>query len=295
MAEPFSIVIPTYRRGSFLARVLPSYLATGAAEVLVVDDASGPPHHRDLARAGETDPRVQLVTLPRHVGLPAARNEGARLARSEWVVYGEDDVWFTPEYPRTLIEHALRAGALAAAGTIALVPPAALSRPASEVNRAVRSRDPSADRRPDRFLGVPWPVEWLPSGDVVTPLLVAVAAVHRSVFDRVRFDPEYGGNAFREETDFFLSCAGAGIRTLHCPHVACGHMKATTRAAPGGAWSMGPARYALQMLANNRRFVRKHAEALMAARRSAGRAGGPVRIQAEFALTMLRRIRPARA
>lgn len=294
MPEPFSVVIPTYRRGPLLRRTLPSYLATGAREVIVVDDASGPPHDGILTELA-ADPRVRLVALARHSGQGTAKNEGARAASEEWVVFGEDDVWVTPEYPGTLIDHAERAGALVAAGTIALVHPVHLAAPPERLAELIRSKEPSPDRRPDHFLGGPWPVEPLPTGDVVSPILIACGAVHRSVFDRVAFDPRYTGNAFREETDFFLSCAEAGIRTIHCPHAACAHVKAHTRAAAGGSWTMSRPRYALQMAVNNWRFLRKHEDAIRRARAAAGRPAGLARIQAEFLLTMLSRIRPRSA
>jgi glycosyltransferase involved in cell wall biosynthesis len=291
MAPTFSIVIPTYRRGTLLRRVLPSYLSTGALEVIVVDDGSGP---RDQAALDAAEvPGVRLIHQ-RHRGTPSARNEGLMQAEGEWVVFGEDDIWFTPEYPTTLIEHSLRAGALVAGGRVPLVDPVKLSGPRNELESVIRSK-PMLDRSPDRFLGVPWKVERLESGDIVTPLLAAVAAVHRSVFDRVRFDPQFGGNAFREESDFFLACLEAGIRAIHCPHATCGHMKVHARSTRGGAWAMGRPRYVLQMAANNWRFVRKHEAVLRAVRREAGRSGGPMRMQAEFLLSLLKRIRPVSA
>src|SRR5439155_12943878 len=100
-----SIVIPTYRRAAMLAATLPSYLRAGAGEVIVVDDGSGSPDAERVAALAK-DHGLRLVALPEHAGLPAARNEGAVRAAGEWVVFGEDDVWFPPEYATTLIEHA---------------------------------------------------------------------------------------------------------------------------------------------------------------------------------------------
>jgi len=91
MTDSFSIVIPTYLRAALLTRTLPSYLMTGAKQVIVVDDASSNAHRGDLLRLA-SDPRVHLVILPRHVGLPAARNEGVTLAQTDWSVFGEEDV-----------------------------------------------------------------------------------------------------------------------------------------------------------------------------------------------------------
>jgi len=293
VSASFSIVIPTYRRAALLERTLPSYLATEAIQIVVVDDASGSPHGPVLARLAALDPRIALVTLDRHAGLPGARNEGVARARGEWVVFGEDDVWFPRRYPTTLIAHAVEAGARIAGGRVLLVHPSGLDRPVEALESTIRDALVTG-HPPDRFLRAAWPVRRLPNGDVRTPLLAATSAVHRSVFERVLFDPAFRGNAFREETDFFLSCAEAGIASIHCPHAGCGHLKEHTRATPGGSWTMGRPRYALQMAANNWRLVRKHRHLLEEVRRGAGRPAGSFIMQGEFLLSMLQRLRPAR-
>jgi glycosyltransferase involved in cell wall biosynthesis len=288
----FSIVIPTYRRSGMLRRTLPSYLASGADEILLVDDDSGPPHDAIVTELADRR-GVRLVRLARHLGLPAARNEGARRARGEWVVFGEDDVWFPPRYASTLIAHAGLAGALAAAGRVPLVHPMLLDGPVERLEEAIRTAPPPP-RAPDELLGLPWPVERLDNGDLLTPLLTATAAVHGSVFARVRFDPGFRGNAFREETDFFLMLRGAGYRTLHCEHAAAGHMKEHARAAPGGSWEMSRPRYAWQMAANNWRLVTKHRAVLEGIAAAAGRPGGPLRLQATFLRGLAAGARPVR-
>src|SRR5262245_5113945 len=179
----FSIVIPTYSRSALVSRVLPSYVATGADEVIVVDDGSGPSHRPALERVA-AESNVLLVALEEHVGLPAARNAGAGAATSPWVVFGEDDGWFTPEYPRILIEHASRADALAAAGCSPLVHPDLLDGPRDALESTIRAR--AADEpAPAVVPGVPCSAATLPGGDLLTPFLSARAAVHRSVFERV--------------------------------------------------------------------------------------------------------------
>ncbi len=289
----FSIVIPTYRRSAMLALTLPSYLLAGADEVIVVDDASGLSDADHLAALAK-EHGLRLLRLPVRVGQAAGKNEGAARAAGDWVVFGEDDVWFPPEYAATLIAHAEDAGAPVASGAVPLVHPYLLASGLEEIEAAICAA--TVTRHPmDRFLRSHWPVERLPSGDVVTPLLAATAAVHRSVFERVRFDPGYRGNAFREETDFFFSCVEAGFRTIHCPHAICGHMKVHSRATQGGSWDMSRPRYAAQMFRNNWRFLRKHEALLREARTAVGRPSGPLRMQVEFLQSMLLQPRPARA
>jgi GT2 family glycosyltransferase len=293
MAPPFSIIVPTYRRAEMMARVLPSYLATGAAEVILVDDASGLPHARVLEGLARQQ-KVRLVAFPEHRGLPSGRNAGLDAVTTDWAIFGEDDVWFPPEYPSTLIEHAGLSGAPVASGSAPFADPALLDGPVEDLHRAIREAPGLGQHALDEFLGTPWPAERLPNGDLVTPLLTAGAAIHRSVFERIRFDPGFGGNAFREETDFFFSCAEAGVRTIRCVHARCGHMKSHARAAGGGSWAMSRPRFAWHMAANNWRLLRKHRALVAEARAGAGASTGPLAIQSGFVWGMLRSARSPR-
>jgi hypothetical protein len=213
------------------------------------------------------------------------------LATTEWIVFGEDDCWYPPEYPATLIDHARRADALAISGSARLILPDMLDGPLAKLNELIRSAPSTGRHPPNELLATPWPVEKTQSGDLVTPLLTAGAAIQSSVFERVRFDPGFRGNAFREETDFFLSCYEAGIRTVRCPHAVCGHMKTDQRALGGGAWAMGRLQYGYHMAANNWRLLRKHAGLFRELRSAAGRPASLPRIQAEFIAEVIARIR----
>jgi glycosyltransferase involved in cell wall biosynthesis len=290
MGPSFSIVIPTFRRAATLRRMLPSYLATSPKEVILVNDGSGPPHDEILADLARRE-GVRLVRLRRHLGLPSARNAGVDASTGAWIVFGEDDCWYPRAYPRTLIDHAIRAGADAASGSARAVPPELLDGDTDVLEAAIAAGPTMGQHPPDELLGARLPVETLSTGDLVTPMLTAGAAIRREVFDRVRFDDRYTGNAFREETDFFLACWEAGVRTIRCPHAHVGHVKADPREMGGGAWAMGRPRFAYYLVANNWRFVRKHASFLGPLRRETGKPGSAVMMEAEYVWDLLRRAR----
>ncbi len=96
-----SYVLPTRDRPDELARTLVQiaalgdHAACGGAEVVVVDNASSPPAHEALRAAGLADRLlsgvpVRVVRLEANRGA-AARNEGVRAARGEWIVMLDDD------------------------------------------------------------------------------------------------------------------------------------------------------------------------------------------------------------
>jgi glycosyltransferase involved in cell wall biosynthesis len=102
----FSVVIPTYNRGSLLRQALDSVFRQTYHdfEVLVVDDGS----EEDIATAiGELQNRITLLRQP-NAGPGAARNHGARTARGEYLaLLDSDDLWF----PWTLEVYAQAIGA----------------------------------------------------------------------------------------------------------------------------------------------------------------------------------------
>jgi GT2 family glycosyltransferase len=89
-----SVVVPTYRRPTDLARCVDSLLATGypRLEVIVVDNAPQEPETAALvAERFSADPRVRYLRewTP---GASRARNLGVRSARGEVVAFADDDV-----------------------------------------------------------------------------------------------------------------------------------------------------------------------------------------------------------
>jgi glycosyltransferase involved in cell wall biosynthesis len=92
-APTYSIIIPTFKRRTSLARCLSAIAAMDFPrerfEVLVVDDGSGDPP-ADVVEALEGSLDIQLV-CGRHGGPASARNTGARLARGRYLVFTDDD------------------------------------------------------------------------------------------------------------------------------------------------------------------------------------------------------------
>ena len=98
---PVSVVIPTYQRAELLPRALESVRRQSRqpAEVIVVDDGStdgtGELVRRDFPEVG--------YLWRENGGVSAARNQGIRSARSEWVaLLDSDDAWRPEKLERQL-------------------------------------------------------------------------------------------------------------------------------------------------------------------------------------------------
>lgn len=269
MPDAITLVLPTYNRAAALVETLPWLLKLdGITEFVVVDDGSAD----DTAEVVTAlrDPRVRLLRRARNAGAPAARNLGALAATGDWVLFGEDDCRFPPDYATIL-----RAEALAHRADI-VGAPMVHPGPDGDVEAALAA----ARARRDGANGLD-EVAGFPDAPLVTPLLPAPALVRRAVFDRVRFDAGYRGNAYREETDFFLRAVEMGFRCLLTP---------ATFFWEAGRWAGGQQRPRAATewwtVRNNWRFLRRHAAWLA----REGLVTSPAHEQAAFVARRARRL-----
>lgn len=271
-------IVPTYNRKDALAVTLPAFLALrGVERVIVVDDCSTDGTY-DYLRSYD-DPRLVVIRHESNRGSPAARNSGARRATTPWVVFLEDDCGFPEDYAETLLAVAERESADVVAAPWVNVPEESY---AAEVarRRAAPVERFTLDTHPGSF----------PPRTIETPFLCALALVRREVVLDLGYDESLRGNAWREETDFYLRAVEAGHRCVLTPETA------SWQAGHWGGGQHGPAlAYERWLLRNNWRFLRRHrtyletyggvdaiakAQARLAARRGyllARRAGGAVK------------------
>lgn len=92
-----SVVIPTRDRAGLVGRAIRSVLSQtwSDLELLVIDDGSADATAEVVA--GFADSRIQLVSCRPAVGPGAARNEGIRRARGQWVAFLDSDDEWLPE------------------------------------------------------------------------------------------------------------------------------------------------------------------------------------------------------
>jgi len=100
-----TILIPTYNRIRALEAVWPSYFGHhDVARIIVIDDGSTDgTRERVLELAADRPIPVDVIRHETQQGQPAARRTGIAAARTEWVLFGEDDVWLADDYCSTLL------------------------------------------------------------------------------------------------------------------------------------------------------------------------------------------------
>ena len=227
-----TILIPTFNRIRSLEAVWPSYLVhPDVARIIVIDDGSTDgtsDRVRELAKSAPIP--VDVVTHPSQRGQPASRMSGIGAARTEWVLFGEDDVWLAADYCSTLLREASEVDASIIAGRIvtARVPgdfdERCLLDPPSPVRDSSEVFD--LDSMDARF------AERV-NGPVPAPYIHSIALIKREVFAKVKFDTWYSGNSWREETDFYLAANAAGAKAFFTGSTVCFHLRGPISAVGG--------------------------------------------------------------
>jgi glycosyltransferase involved in cell wall biosynthesis len=90
-----SVVIPAYNRPDYLELAIKSVLAQTypIAEIIIVDDCST----TDLLPviSAFEDDRIHYHKSTNNMGNGYSRNQGTKMAKSEWIAYlDDDDIWF---------------------------------------------------------------------------------------------------------------------------------------------------------------------------------------------------------
>jgi GT2 family glycosyltransferase len=213
-----TVVVPTRRAGARLERLLASLAASGeAAEVIVVDNASGDPR---LASLRNLHPDLEVLTLGSNAGYSRAVNEAARRAGGDVLVLLNDDLVVEPGYIdaiRARLDPS--AGVVMAAGVMCESgDPGRIDSAGIEIDHALMIFD-YLNGEPVSVLegGVPDPIG--PSG--------GAAAFHRDAFLSVGgFDEQLF--AYWEDADLALRLHAAGGRCRLAPNARCLHEHSAT-------------------------------------------------------------------
>jgi glycosyltransferase involved in cell wall biosynthesis len=250
-----TILIPTYNRVRALEAVWPSYLVhPDVSRIIVIDDGSTDgtsDRVRELAKSASIP--IDVVRHQTQRGQPASRMSGIAAATTEWVLFGEDDVWLSSDYCSVLLREAREVGASIIAGRIvtARVPAefdeTCLVDPPSPALDAAEVFDfDSMDARFNERVISPVPA----------PFIHSIALIRRDVFAKVKFDTWYAGNSWREETDFYLAANAAGAKAFFSGGTVCFHLRGPISAA--GGQRVNRLRFEYLAWRNTRYLVSKH-------------------------------------
>jgi len=103
--EQVSIILPTYNRASCIGAAVESIIRQTypAWELLVIDDGSVDDTEEIVMGFASSDDRVRYRRQPRNHGVSAARNEGIRQARYDYIAFQDsDDIWHSDKLEKQM-------------------------------------------------------------------------------------------------------------------------------------------------------------------------------------------------
>ena len=249
--KSISVVIPTFNRKKTLKTVFPSYLnQKGVQEIIIVDDGSTDGTESFVKENQEKYKGIIYIKNKKNLGLPASRNIGVLNASGEFIVFGEDDLRFGSNYAWELMQCLIKNRSSIAAGRIIYPLPEE-----SDMDAIIRLNVPSKSRFDKRRItfDASSPAEY----EMQVPFIHAISMARADVFKSIRYDPGFKGNAFREETDFYLRAGKEGHKIFFCPRAICIHLPREVHSL-GGTMNKGLWTYKYWSLRNNFRFLRRH-------------------------------------
>ncbi|MEP6506709.1 MAG: glycosyltransferase [Gemmatimonadales bacterium] len=288
MTASITLLVPTYNRIRALEAVWPSYLGhPDVAKIIVIDDGSTDGTKERVEDWATRAPiPVSVIRHDTQRGQPASRMSGIAASDTEWVFFGEDDVWIASNYCSTLLAEAKELDASMIAGRIVtarvpgefstscLVDPQTPIRKPSEV---FDLDDMDADFSARTVAPIP------------APFLHSIALIKRSLFSAVVFDTWYAGNSWREETDFYLAAGTLGAKVYFTPSTVCFHLRGPICAS--GGHRINRLRFEILAWRNTRYLVSKHWKYLQQAYGLRGSVNGwMVRYYARRQLAQIQRI-----
>lgn len=202
-----SFVVPAYQAARTLAATVASVRAAAppSSELVIVDDGS----FDDTVEVARTLGDV-VVARPCQGGAARARNDGARVARGDLLVFVDADVTVTPEAVAGAIRH-LEDGADAVFGAYRALPPAEVANVATSYKNVLHH------------------YTHLVSAGEVSTFWSGFGAVRREAFDAVEgFDPAVTSGADVEDIHLGYRLRAAGYRIVLDPALQVSHHKRYT-------------------------------------------------------------------
>ena len=254
--EPIvTVIIPSYNRAHLLERTVPTYLQEGVKEIILVDDCSKDNTQQVVKLMQKKMPQLVYVRHPKHMRQPAAKNSGLERVQTPWVYFGDDDSVLYPGSIKRLYETCIEYN-VEACGAIAYYMKTGeenmdLGEFIKIHKRYMRNVKDIVDLEHLHAQFI-----YSVKKPIVVPFCHACLIMRSDIAKSVRFDTNYTGNAYREETDFIVRCSQYGATIMFDSRAA--QINLPPNMATGGARGKSIWKYKYEMIRNNWYFLRKN-------------------------------------
>lgn len=254
-----SVVVPSYNRAHLLKRTLPTYInQEDVIELILVDDCSPDDTEKVVKELQNEYPQIRYFRNQKNSKQTYSKNVGILNAVGDYIYFGDDDSILMPDSIHYLKETILKYN-VQICGAKALYLPDGYTGSEYDYVREVDVLCPEGKKIVDignlcaKFI-------YSVSEPVTVPFCHASALVETDLARKVMFDTGYTGNAYREETDFFVRCTFQGAEIMYDSRAV--QLNLPRRTAHGGAHSGGRLKWYKSAVRNNWYFLDKNWDSL---------------------------------
>ena len=250
-----TVIIPTYNRAHLLPKIVPTYLQNGVSKIIIVDDASTDNTTEVVQELIKEMPIIQYIRQKVNSKQTVAKNTGIDNTDTEWIYFGDDDSVLLPGCIDILLNTCIKYNADICGGKALY-----MQTEEDQINYEayVKKMDiPLPKNKKIADLDI-LEGNFIYSFDspIELPYVHASALVKTSIAKKIKFEPAFIGNCYREETDFFIRANLAGAKIMYNSKAVQANLP--RKLATGGAHSSSKLKWYYYTIVNNHRFIKKN-------------------------------------
>lgn len=248
-----TVIIPSYNRAHLLEKILPTYLQKNVSKILLIDDASTDNTSEIIKKIEKNIPELEYIRLEKNSKQVFAKNVGIEKTKTEWVYFGDDDSVLLPGSLDKLLETCLLNDADICGGK------ALYQDKEDDIVEFVKKNDIIINSNNiANIKNLTAKFNYSVKEPIEVNFTHASALVKTELAKKIKFDTNYIGNCYREETDFFIRCKLSGAKLFYNSDAV--QVNLPRKLATGGSHSSGKLKWYYYTIINNHYFMKKNWE-----------------------------------
>lgn len=250
-----SIIIPTYNRGHLLKRTIPTYLQDNVGEIILIDDMSTDNTEKIINELKSEINEIKYIKLTKKCLQVGAKNRGISEAKFEYVYFGDDDSILSQGSIKKLLKVISNDENLIVGAKALYMEKEKdiynIEEYIQKKNKITNDITKIIDLKRmniDFSYSTKFPIE--------LPFVQACFLAKLSKIKNIKYDINYKGNCYREETDFLLCCRKKGMKIYYCSDAI--QINYPRSLSSGGAHQVGKIKWYYWTIKNNLYFLKKN-------------------------------------
>lgn len=248
-----TVIIPSYNRAHLLPEIIPSYLQGAVSRVVLVDDCSIDNTKEVIKKLQVEIPILDYIRLDKNSRQAYAKNVAIETVETPWIYFGDDDSVLYPNSLKFLLQTCQEYDADICGAKALYMNDDEID---LEKNVAIHNILLPTGKLIADLNTLETNFQYSVVQPISVPIVQASALVKTDVAKRIKFDPSYIGNSYREETDFFLRSFLEGSKIMYDSRAV--QINLPRKKAKGGSHSSGKIKWYYYTVVNNHRFMNKN-------------------------------------